>query len=158
MQPNNDSPFNTTLDLYKPTEPSQEEVLDIFVGTLGNIDLSAELLQKRYPTYNRLKLIRSLGQNQAALNEAIRTFSLIEAAALKTKMAVLLGDSILDLSPADLMKNYIALTSSIMTTTTPNPNQPGITNNTQINIAQTIRDSLPPHVQEALRILTEPNE
>lgn len=152
---NHESPFTTLIPF--PAEPTLDDVLDTYIGTLGNVDLSVELLKKQFPTYNKLKFIRSLGSNQGALQEAIRTFALLESAALKTKMAVLLEEEMLHLSPADLAKNYIALQQTIMEATRPNPNAPGVVNNTQINFAQTIRDNLPPHVQEALRVLMEPD-
>lgn len=148
------SPFTTYLPALS-NEPSSEEVLDVFIGTLGNVELTTELLQKKFQNLTQLRVIRILSSNQQLLNEAIRTFSLIEGVKLKTKMALLLEDEMLHLSPADLAKNYIALSGAIMQATTPLPSQQGTVNNTQINIAQSIREALPPHVQEALRILTE---
>ncbi len=151
------SPFTDLIPTLSPPEPTMEEVFDTFLGTLGNVDLTHELLQKRYPSMMKVSLIRMLGSNQSALTEAIRTFSLIESTQIKARMALLLNESIAQLSPSDLAKNYIALHQAVATMLVPQGG-PILQNNTQINIAQEIFKILPPQAQEALSILMSPDD
>jgi hypothetical protein len=148
------SPFTDLINIS--SEPTQDELYDTFLGTLGNVGLTHELLQKRYPDLTRVAVIRLLSSNQNKLNEAIRTFSIIEATQLKARMALILNDSISDLSPADLARNYIALHQAV--TNMLSPQGPIMQNNTQINIAAELTKILPPEAREALSVLLGPDE
>lgn len=126
---------------YNPAE----EALRQYINADGNIHLAAERCNKMPLS----EFVALLSEQPQALQRIMRTRALIGAFETLTLLTVELKTSIPMLEPADLLKAYTNMLSSIDKLTA----APTVTNN--LNINEYMLAQLPPDAREALAVLTQ---